>query len=179
MPERSPIALNYNTARDIRQPFSATWRRDSENVEQPHLPPLSDMIIGGRVPASVSRSPDSASATAFSPTQYRRTLGSLPGMSSSIVPALVHEPSAGSINSSSSGFSQVRTPSDASLPIHALLSSQTTTPQQFDSQASQLWTGHPLNPEEKFPIPHVGQPTVPSRLPPGSSEAHGSPHIFR
>ncbi|KAI0428800.1 hypothetical protein F5Y09DRAFT_332303 [Xylaria sp. FL1042] len=122
-------------------------------------------------PPIVTQSPE-ASAPSIHPGQSSRSNGRSRGSKSSVStsmsqpPSLHHEPSSHGSNSSTSPYPP-RTPSDASLPIHALLSSKPespassyvqTPPHTMSGQISQV--ALPLQPAQ-------------SRIPGGF---HGSPH---
>ncbi|KAK2002215.1 HMG box protein [Colletotrichum falcatum] len=103
-----------------------------------HLPSLSDMFSNGRGMNGVSRSPEANGFGGFAPPQHP---------SSSVPPPLKHEYS--STGSSTSSGSYPRTPSESSLPIHALLSSKPPLASPYDLQPSAFTAGPPTLPEQK------------------------------
>ncbi|KAK1451970.1 HMG box protein [Colletotrichum melonis] len=135
-----------------------TWTEapaKTEPVTLPHLPSLSDVFNNGRGLNGVSRSPEANGFGGFAPPTH-------PGPSAP--PSLKHEySSAGSISSSGSGLSYPRTPSESSLPIHALLSNKTLPGPPFELQPSPFSTVPPSGPQplQDSKLPYAGQPQAP------------------
>ncbi|WYZ34674.1 hypothetical protein EsH8_I_000950 [Colletotrichum jinshuiense] len=120
-----------------------TWTESQVNAEATgmHLPSLSDVFSNGRGLNGVSRSPEVNGFGGFPPPQHP---------SSSIPPPLKHEyVSTGSSASSGSGQSYPRTPSESSLPIHALLSNKASSAPVFELQPSPFTTGPPTLSDQK------------------------------
>ncbi|OHE95767.1 HMG box protein [Colletotrichum orchidophilum] len=134
-----------------------TWTEGqvkAEAVAPPHLPSLSDVFNNGRGLNGVSRSPEANGFGNFAPPTH-------PGPS--VPPSLKHEySSAGSLSSSASGLSFPRTPSESSLPIHALLSNKTLPGPPFELQPSPFSTAPP-----------TGPPLLQDQKPPFAGQAQG------
>ncbi|WQF77986.1 Putative sterile alpha motif domain, High mobility group box domain-containing protein [Colletotrichum destructivum] len=106
-----------------------------------HLPSLSDVFSNGRGGMNgVSRSPEANGFGSFAPPQHPGT---------SIPPPLKHEYS--STGSSASSGSYPRTPSESSLPIHALLSNKPPLASPYELQSSPF-TAAPLPLQDQKPI---------------------------
>jgi len=121
-----------------------TWTDNPLSTEMAgpttHLPSLSDMFSNGRVMNGVARSPESNGLGGFAPPQH-------PG--SSVPPPLKHEYS--STGSSTSSGSYPRTPSESSLPIHALLSNKPPLASPYELQPSAFTTG-PMALSDQKPV---------------------------
>nr|XP_036580622.1 HMG box protein [Colletotrichum truncatum]KAF6788617.1 HMG box protein [Colletotrichum truncatum] len=106
-----------------------TWTESQPNpdpIPPTHLPSLSD-VFNGRSLNGVSRSPEAAGFPGFGPPQHP----------SSVPPSLKHEySSTGSSTSSGAVQSYPQTPSNHSLPIHALLSSKAAPAPTYEIQSS-------------------------------------------
>ena len=131
----SPIAGHFGRTNDPinnHQPTSrqASWRDDDRKRRtnrQQGLPSLSDMFDGSKLgipsPASVELNPYSSG---FVAANHPRSDG-ISITSHGRVPTLRHEPSSnGSSASASSAASYSRSSRDGSLPIHALLTGQSS-----------------------------------------------------
>ncbi|OLN88818.1 High mobility group protein B3 [Colletotrichum chlorophyti] len=119
-----------------------------EAAVQTHLPSLSDVFSNGRGLNGVSRSPEANGFCSFASSQNSGT---------PVPPPLKHEyASTGSSASSGSGPSYPRTPSDTSLPIHALLSNKAAPSSVYDSQQLPFKSGPPLQ-DQKPVFGHTPQ----------------------
>lgn len=155
--ERSP-AMQHTSPRGRRP----TWgeNRGSAEPGTQHLPSLSD-VFSDRM-TGVTRTSEGPGFPGYLPGQ------GLHGPP----PPLKHEQSAGSMGSSSSGTSYPRTPSDASLPIHALLLNkpgpQGPSTQGYGSPPPHFY-GHAAPP----PPPHGEQRLPYPPMPAGPPQPHG------
>ncbi|KAK5624615.1 hypothetical protein RRF57_000331 [Xylaria bambusicola] len=117
------------------------------------------------VPSMISLSPEVGVPSIY-PTQYRpsRSSRSSGSTTNSQTPSLKHEQSSHGSNSSTSPYPP-RTPSDASLPIHALLSTKADSPAPSYVQSG---PSHPMNghiPKVSLPLQQTQtQHTQPSRI---------------
>ncbi|KXH61141.1 HMG box protein [Colletotrichum salicis] len=136
-----------------------------EPVALPHLPSLSDVFNNGRGLNGVSRSPEANGFGGFAPPTHAGP---------SAPPSLKHEySSAGSISSSGSGLLFPRTPSESSLPIHALLSNKILPGPPLELQPSPFSTVPPIGPpplQDQKPS-YVGQLQAPI----GAANGYQSP----
>ncbi|KAK1657184.1 HMG box protein [Colletotrichum godetiae] len=169
----TPISHHHHPNDDsVHSPASVQFDRESlhstspQPVALPHLPSLSDVFNNGRGLNGVSRSPEANGFGGFAPPTHAGP---------SAPPTLKHEySSAGSISSSGSGLSFPRTPSESSLPIHALLSNKTLPGPPFELQPSPFSTVPPTGPpplQEQKP-PFAGQQQAPIGA---SNGTHGQP----
>ncbi|EFQ26250.1 HMG box protein [Colletotrichum graminicola M1.001] len=148
----TPISHHHIADDAVHSPTSTQFDRESLHSASPqmagpttHLPSLSDMFSNGRVMNGVSRSPEANGLGGFAPPQH-------PG--SSVPPPLKHEYS--STGSSTSSGSYPRTPSESSLPIHALLSNKPPLASPYELQPSAFTTG-PMALSDQKPV-FTGQP---------------------
>ncbi|KAI1356290.1 hypothetical protein F5Y01DRAFT_74736 [Xylaria sp. FL0043] len=124
-------------------------------------------------PPVISQSPE-AGIPGIHPGRSARSNGRSRGSKSSVStsisqpPSLQHEQSSHGSNSSTSPYPP-RTPSDASLPIHALLSSKPESPASSYVQTPPPLTMNGQSPQVTLPL----QPAQPGRIPGGF---HGSTH---
>lgn len=167
----SPTSTNFTMDRDETSPMMQhvspngrgrrpTWSEVqgmSENPVQPHLPSLADMFSDRMT--GVTRTSEVNGGYG----------GGMPGQYHGPPPPLKHEPSAGSMGSSSSGMSYPRTPSEASLPIHALLSGKPaqasgygSPPPPYYSQQSAADQRAGFSPIPTGPSPYKGMNGHPS-----------------
>ncbi|KAI1429972.1 hypothetical protein F5Y12DRAFT_214679 [Xylaria sp. FL1777] len=180
----SPLMLSqeevsYGRRRGLSSPHSRDGSLHSANnrigwVDGQYYPtdiPSSGVPwLDSRNAPPISHSPEVGVPSIY-PGQNSRTNGSSRGSrssgSTSHPPSLKHEQSSYGSNSSTSPY-QPRTPSDASLSIHALLSSKPESPASSYVQTS---PPHAMNGQISQAILPL-QPAQPSRIPGGF---HGSP----
>ncbi|CCF47205.1 HMG box protein [Colletotrichum higginsianum] len=142
----TPISHHHATDDAVHSPTSIQFDRESLHSASPlgpttHLPSLSDVFSNGRGGMNgVSRSPEANGFGSFAPPQHPGT---------SIPPPLKHEYS--STGSSASSGSYPRTPSESSLPIHALLSNKPPLASPYELQSSPF-TAAPLPLQDQKPI---------------------------
>jgi len=119
--EMSPVMQHASPGARNRQAHWDGQMNPDNGAQQHNLPSLSDMFSDRMT--GVTRTSESGVYGGFAPN------GHAP-------PPLKHEPSGGSMGSSSSGMSYPRTPSDAALPIHALLSNKSGPAPMYSSPPS-------------------------------------------
>ncbi|KAL4417473.1 HMG box protein [Colletotrichum abscissum] len=170
----TPISHHHHPPNDdsVHSPASVQFDRESLHSTSPrtsqtrnHRPTWTDVFNNGRGLNGVSRSPEANGFGGFAPPTH-------PGPSAP--PSLKHEySSAGSISSSGSGLSYPRTPSESSLPIHALLSNKTLPGPTFELQPSPFSTVPPSGPQplQDSKLPYAGQPQAPM----GATNGYQSP----
>ncbi|KAH6691302.1 hypothetical protein F5X68DRAFT_64788 [Plectosphaerella plurivora] len=159
--ERSPAMQHASPPR--RRPTWGESRSSAEPGSQ-HLPSLSD-VFSDRM-TGVTRTSDGPNGfPGFMPGQ------SMHGQPQP--PPLKHEQSTGSMGSSSSGVSYPRTPSDASLPIHALLSNKAGPLVSGYGSPPPPYYGHgaPAPNEQRLPFPPMSSGPSPH----GMANGHFSP----
>lgn len=126
--EMSPVMQHTSPGHRTRQPPWDGQVNPDNGAQQHNLPSLSDMFSDRMT--GVTRTPENGVYGGFAPNGHAPP-----------PPALKHEPSGGSMGSgsSSSGMSYPRTPSDAALPIHALLSNKSGPAPVYSSPPSGLF----------------------------------------
>lgn len=161
--ERSPAMQHASPPR--RRPTWGESRGSAEPGSQ-HLPSLSDVFSDSMT--GVTRTSDGPNGfPGFVPGQ------SMHGPPQPQPPPLKHEQSAGSMGSSSSGVSYPRTPSDASLPILALLSNKAGPLASGYGSPPPPYYGHgaPAPNEQRLPFPPMSSGPSPH----GMANGHFSP----
>ncbi|EGY18635.1 uncharacterized protein VDAG_09161 [Verticillium dahliae VdLs.17] len=141
--ERSPIMLSGSPHGSQWRTRSLTWsdaQASPENGVPPHLPSLPDVFNDGRM-AGVARTSDNPAFGGYMPSQTSMA------RHSQTMPLLKHK------MSSNSGFSYNRTPSDASLPIHALLSSSRSGSSPPFESYSMPFYGQQTTSDQTLPFP--------------------------
>ncbi|KAH7328765.1 hypothetical protein B0I35DRAFT_26321 [Stachybotrys elegans] len=141
--ELSPRTAHFDPiiSKDAGQDHMSSWNEASANGPR-HLPSLSDVLDDSSMSAPASASLDSRPYSGFVAANHRRPILDAPsGTSPRRIPHLHHEVSSGgssgTVSSVSSGsFSRN---GDATLPLHALLSrntSTTTIPSPYEGSPS-------------------------------------------
>ena len=131
---------------------SSMWTDDQPPIQR-SLPSLSDLLdhralANGGPPSDTNGFPYPRGPISESP-------GSIPGLVGTAT--LQHDHSSAGSTSSGSSYGFPRTPTDASLPIHALLGSSKPNHPFEPIQRPQVYRGDPVPVEYKpvYPTPHV------------------------
>ncbi|KAF3360601.1 Protein transport protein SEC24 [Verticillium dahliae VDG1] len=150
--ERSPVGISgspHGPHQRARRPTWSDRHASPENGVSQHLPSLSDVFNGDRM-AGVTRTSDYHGLGGYAPGPVP------PPHSGPMMPLLKHEmSSAGSAGSPGPAYS--RMPGDASLPIHALLSSSKPSPPAAYEQRPMPFFGQPAK-HDVFSATHVPGP---------------------